>query len=72
VLLHFAEGSLSLLEVAWYNFPHPIPSVWTEITRVVLVGLMSSLAGVEERERAQHEGKSNSMAAKASLTWGEA
>jgi hypothetical protein len=25
VLLHFAQGSLSLLEIVWYNFPEPIP-----------------------------------------------
>lgn len=37
-LLHFAEGSLSLLEVVWYNFPDPIPSVWTEISRHISVG----------------------------------
>jgi hypothetical protein len=35
VLLHFAEGSLSLLEVVWYNFPKPIPRSWTEISRTV-------------------------------------
>jgi hypothetical protein len=35
VLLHFAEGSLSLLEVVWYNFPDPIPSNWTEISRSI-------------------------------------
>jgi hypothetical protein len=35
VLLHFAEGSLSLLEVIWYNFPEPVPSAWTEISRLV-------------------------------------
>ena len=38
VLLHFAEGSLSLLEVVWYNFPDPIPPVWTEISRQISVG----------------------------------
>jgi hypothetical protein len=38
VLLHFADGSLSLLEVVWYNFPDPIPSVWTEISRHISVG----------------------------------
>jgi hypothetical protein len=32
VLLHLAEGSLSLLEVIWYNFPEPIPSTWTELS----------------------------------------
>jgi hypothetical protein len=37
VLLHFAEGSLSLLEVIWYNFPDPIPSTWTEISRHISV-----------------------------------
>ena len=35
VLLHFAEGSLSLLEVIWYNFPDPIPTEWREIGREV-------------------------------------
>jgi hypothetical protein len=38
VLLHFAEGSLSLLEVVWYNFPEPVPPTWTEISRIVSVG----------------------------------
>jgi hypothetical protein len=38
VLLHFAEGSLSLLEVVWYNFPQPIPATWTEISRHISVG----------------------------------
>jgi hypothetical protein len=37
VLLHFAEGSLSLLEVVWYNFPDPVPSTWVEISRRVCV-----------------------------------
>jgi hypothetical protein len=36
VLLHFAEGSLSLLEVVWYNFPEAIPSDWIEVSRTVL------------------------------------
>jgi hypothetical protein len=35
VLLHFAEGSISLLEVVWYNFPDPVPSDWIEISRRV-------------------------------------
>jgi hypothetical protein len=38
VLLHFAEGSLSLLEEVWDNFPDPIPAVWTEISRRISVG----------------------------------
>jgi hypothetical protein len=38
VLLHFAEGRLSLLEVVWYKFPDPIPSSWTEISRSISVG----------------------------------
>jgi hypothetical protein len=38
VLLHFAEGNLTLLEVVWYNFPEPIPAVWTEISRHISVG----------------------------------
>ncbi|AXC16242.1 hypothetical protein ACPOL_7042 (plasmid) [Acidisarcina polymorpha] len=38
VLLHFAEGSLSLLEVIWYNFPEPVPSTWKEINREVRIG----------------------------------
>ena len=37
VLLHFAEGSLSLLEVVWYNFPEPVPLIWTETRREVRV-----------------------------------
>lgn len=35
VLLHQAEGSLSLLEVVWYNFPDPIPNEWIELSRDV-------------------------------------
>jgi hypothetical protein len=38
VLLHFAEGSLSLLEVVWYNFPDPVPSSWIETSRNISVG----------------------------------
>ena len=38
VLLHFAEGSLSLLEVVWYNFPEPVPRSWTEVSRTVSAG----------------------------------
>lgn len=38
VLLYFAEGSLSLLEVIWYNFPEPVPSIWTEVSREVRSG----------------------------------
>jgi hypothetical protein len=38
VLLHFAEGSLSLLEVVWYNFPDPVPCSWTEISRTISIG----------------------------------
>jgi hypothetical protein len=38
VLLHFAEGSLSLLEVVWYNFPDPVPSTWIETSRNISVG----------------------------------
>ena len=33
VLLHYAEGSLSLLEVVWYNFPEPVPRRWIELSR---------------------------------------
>jgi hypothetical protein len=33
VLLRFADGSLSLLEVVWYNFREPIPASWIEIGR---------------------------------------
>jgi hypothetical protein len=32
VLLHFASGSLSLLEVIWYNFPDPVPAEWIELS----------------------------------------
>ena len=35
VLLHQAQGSLSLLEVVWYNFPDPIPNEWIEVSRDV-------------------------------------
>jgi hypothetical protein len=38
VLLHFTEGSLSLLEVVWYNFPDPVPSNWIETSRNISVG----------------------------------
>jgi hypothetical protein len=38
VLLHYAEGSLSLLEVVWYNFPEPVPRKWTELGRDLRVG----------------------------------
>ena len=37
VLLHFAEGSLSLLDIIWYNFPRPIPAVWIETNRRISV-----------------------------------
>jgi hypothetical protein len=36
-LLHFAEGSLSLLEVIWHNFPDPVPSAWVETGRRIMV-----------------------------------
>jgi hypothetical protein len=39
VLLHYAEGSLSLLEVVWYNFPEPVPRTWIEISRTVSPGV---------------------------------
>ena len=38
VLLHFERGSLSLLEVVWYNFPEPVPLTWTEVSRTVSPG----------------------------------
>jgi hypothetical protein len=38
ILLHYAEGSLSLLEVIWYNFPEPVPAKWTELGRNLQVG----------------------------------
>ena len=37
VLLLHAGGSLSTLEVVWYNFPDPIPLSWIEINREILV-----------------------------------
>ncbi|HTF64916.1 MAG TPA: hypothetical protein VK638_19740 [Edaphobacter sp.] len=37
VLLHYADGSLSLLEVIWYNFPDPIPDEWTELRREITI-----------------------------------
>lgn len=38
VLLHFARGSLSVLEVVWYNFPEPVPRSWTEVSRTISPG----------------------------------
>lgn len=38
ILLHYAEGSLSMLEVIWYNFPAPVPRNWTELDRDLRVG----------------------------------
>lgn len=38
ILLHFAEGNLSLLEVVWYNFPEPVPRRWVEVSRDLRVG----------------------------------
>lgn len=38
VLLHYAEGNLSLLEVIWYNFPEPVPRKWIEFGREVRRG----------------------------------
>jgi hypothetical protein len=38
ILLHYAEGSLSLLEVIWYNFPAPVPREWEELSRDLRVG----------------------------------
>jgi hypothetical protein len=38
VLQHYAEGSLSLLEVVWYNFPEPVPRKWTELSRDLRTG----------------------------------
>ena len=38
VLLHYAKGNLSLLEVVWYNFPKPVPKSWEEISREVRPG----------------------------------
>jgi Ni/Fe-hydrogenase subunit HybB-like protein len=35
VLLLHANGSLSVLEVVWYNFPDPVPPAWTELNREV-------------------------------------
>lgn len=43
VLLHYAEGSLSLLEVVWYNFPDPVPHFWVEIRRTVSAGSPSPI-----------------------------
>jgi hypothetical protein len=34
----FAQGSLSLLEVVWYNFPDPVPTTWIETSRRISVG----------------------------------
>lgn len=38
VLLLHANGSLSTLEVVWYNFPDPVPRAWTELNREVRIG----------------------------------
>jgi hypothetical protein len=38
VLLHYAEGNLSLLEVVWYNFPEPVPRKWIELSREIRLG----------------------------------
>jgi hypothetical protein len=38
ILLHYADGSLSLLEVIWYNFPEPIPQTWNVVSREVRPG----------------------------------
>ncbi len=38
ILLHYAEGNLSLLEVIWYNFPEPVPAKWVELGRELRVG----------------------------------
>ena len=38
MLLQFADGSLSVLEVVWYNFPEPVPLAWTEVSRSISPG----------------------------------
>lgn len=38
ILLHYAEGNLSLLEVVWYNFPEPVPRKWIEMSRELRTG----------------------------------
>jgi hypothetical protein len=38
VLLHYAEGSLTVLEVIWYNFPAPVPRKWIELGRDLPIG----------------------------------
>ncbi len=38
ILLHHADGSLSLLEVIWYNFPEPVPQTWNVVSREVRPG----------------------------------
>ena len=35
VLLLHANGSLSVLQVVWYNFPDPVPRSWKELDREV-------------------------------------
>jgi hypothetical protein len=37
VLLHYANGYLTLLEVVWYNFPAPVPTSWIELDRKLVV-----------------------------------
>jgi hypothetical protein len=38
VLLHYSEGSLTMLEVIWYNFPAPVPRRWIELARDLRIG----------------------------------
>ena len=38
VLLLHANGSLSALQVVWYNFPDPVPRTWTELSREIRLG----------------------------------
>jgi hypothetical protein len=42
ILLHYAEGSLSMLEVIWYNFPAPVPRKWIELDRDLRIGFTAA------------------------------
>lgn len=53
VLLHYAEGNLTLLEVIWYNFPEPIPCVWVELSRDLRISASIALSLAPSVEQVQ-------------------
>jgi len=63
VLLHFAEGSLSLLEVIWYNFPEPIPATWVETSSQISVGRSGAATPVTAKHDAFKKGLNPSSGA---------